>query len=243
MAEVEKRQPEGKRVLPITILDILQRETDAAHGMEASEIRAVLERDYKLTATEKTIREHCKALQGLAPLGRTVLRLNRGDIGPDGQAISAADAGWAVEPYLDDMQIRLVIDGVSSLSGDADDAEELIEKLLQLAGPHGREDFEACVHVEQQPKSQPDEMQPDEMIDVKVRAASAEMVLDAFANASTKQVGKSDGKLLFEAKFSAAPEIVCQWALLHCDSVEVLKPKKLRRALKSSAKILTALYR
>ena len=87
MAEVEKKQLEGKRALPIAILDVLQRETDASHGLEASEIRVVLERDYELTATEKTIREHCKALQGFAPLGCEVLRLNRGDIGPDGAAI------------------------------------------------------------------------------------------------------------------------------------------------------------
>lgn len=239
MAEDEKRQLEGKRALPIAILDVLQRETDASHGLEASEIRAVLERDYELTATEKTIREHCKALQGFAPLGCEVLRLNRGDIGPDGQAISAEDTGWAVEPYFDAEQARLLAGCIARARDDAA-AGELVDKLVQLSGPQGRDIFEAASREDQlQSEQLPAEETTGLAIDVKVRTASPDMVTDRFADASAKQVGKG----VYEVKFRADSEAICQWALHHCDHVEVLKPKKLRKILKAQAKALGALYR
>ena len=239
MAGTEEKQVQGKRILPITILDILQRETDRAHGMEASEIRVMLERDYGLKATEKTIREHCKALQGLAPLGRKVIRLNRGDIGPDGQAISAEDTGWAVEPYFDAEQARLLAGCIARVRDDAA-AGELVDKLVQLSGPQGRNIFEAASR-EEQPQSEqlPAEEVTGLAIDVKVRTASPDTVTDRFADASAKQVGKG----MYEVKFRADSEAICQWALHHGDQVEVLKPKKLRKILKTQAKALGALYR
>ena len=239
MADTEEKQVQGKRILPITILDILQRETDEAHGMEASEIRVMLERDYGLKATEKTIREHCKALQGFAPLGRKVIRLNRGDIGPDGQAISAEDTGWAVEPYFDAEQARLLAGCIARVRDDAA-AGELVDKLVQLSGPQGRDIFEAASR-EEQPQSEqlPAEEVTGLAIDVKVRTASPDTVTDRFADASAKQVAKG----MYEVKFRADSEAICQWALHHGDQVEVLKPKKLRKILKAQAKALGALYR
>ncbi|PLS24649.1 WYL domain-containing transcriptional regulator [Bifidobacterium imperatoris] len=110
----------------VSILELLDRNTDREHGITAVWIAD------QLGVTEKTVRSHLHTLQAMQPFGRKIGRIERKDL----EHAESADPrpGWYIEPIFDTAQMRLLTDGVVLSRSDSDYLQELIAKVYAFAG-------------------------------------------------------------------------------------------------------------
>lgn len=111
----------SRNLIPLCILRILEKHSDARHHLKQDEIARYLDSEYNLSVERKAI-------------GRTVEHL-RQELDVD--ILSDRDGSWIASRTFEDSELRLLIDAVmSSRYMKPNYTKDLIDKLSRLSGAH-----------------------------------------------------------------------------------------------------------
>lgn len=122
-----------KKLLIVSILDILKKHTDAEHRLSQREIIEILARDYALKAERKAVKRN---LMNLIDFGCGIEYSERVRIKPNGEEERLC-TDWYLERDFSDAELRLLIDSVLFSKHIAySQCKELVRKLEGLSSKY-----------------------------------------------------------------------------------------------------------
>ncbi|MDR0594495.1 MAG: WYL domain-containing protein [Bifidobacteriaceae bacterium] len=122
-----------KRLLPLVVLAVLKRHSDAAHRLSQRQIADLLAREHGMVVDRKTLKS---ALTGLLDCGYRLRHEQVERLGRSGEPEALA-TGWYLEREFSDLELRLIIDAlVFSHQLPPRRRDELIGKLEGLSSRH-----------------------------------------------------------------------------------------------------------
>jgi len=117
----------GTRERAVAIENILCRYSTSSEGLSIDEILELLETEYDIVATERSVREQLKTLVAMSDEGKLMRTISR-------QEGKGRRVRWIADQIFSEAELRLIADGLTMARLKNDDLLGIIKKLQELAG-------------------------------------------------------------------------------------------------------------